>query len=269
MVELNNLAIIQARMGSSRLPGKVLKELAGKPVLWHVIHRVKRSQMIDEVVVATSFREEDLEIVKYCADRGIRVFVGSDEDVLDRYYQAARLLEPKNVVRITADCPLHDADVIDRIIEKHISEDNDYTSNTMEETFPDGLDCEVMKFSVLEEAWKKAELLSEREHVTQYILKNDQYKKGCVVSSVYLGNERWTLDTAQDYKFISKVFDELYSDNQEFGINDICFLLKQNPDIREINSTTIRNEGLLHSLANDHTILSGGDKNESYTKIIQ
>lgn len=250
------MAIIQARMGSSRLPGKVLKELAGEPVLWHVIHRVKRSKMIDEVVVATSFLEEDMEIVKYCAVMGIRIFVGSDEDVLDRYYQAARLLKPKNVVRITADCPLHDADVIDSIIEKHIREDNDYTSNTMEETFPDGLDCEVMKFSVLEEAWKMARLLSEREHVTQYIIKSNKYKKGSLVSSVNRANERWTLDTKQDYEFISRVFDELYLDNKEFGADAIYTLLEQKPEIRKMNEGIVRNEGLLHSIAHDHAILS-------------
>lgn len=253
---MNHLAVIQARMGASRLPGKVLKELAGQPVLWHVLHRVKKSRMIDEVVVATSFREEDLEIVKYCSARGIRVFVGSEEDVLDRYYQAARLLKPKNVVRITADCPLHDADVIDSIIEKHVREDNDYTSNTMEETFPDGLDCEVMKFSVLEEAWRKAELLSEREHVTQYIIKSNQYKKGSFVSPVNRGNERWTLDTSQDYEFINRIFDELYLDNPEFGADDIYALLERKPEIREINGGIIRNEGLLHSLANDYAIVS-------------
>lgn len=256
---MNNLAIIQARMGSSRLPGKVLKELAGKPVLWHVIHRVKRSQMIDEVVVATSFREEDLEIVKYCADRGIRVFVGSDEDVLDRYYQAARLLEPKNVVRITADCPLHDADVIDRIIEKHISEDNDYTSNTMEETFPDGLDCEIMKFSVLKDAWEKAVMASEREHVTQYIIKNSSYKKGSVTSPLYRGDERWTLDTGEDYKFIKDVFSKLYHVNPWFGAGDVYSLLDAEPGLRDANKGITRNEGLLKSLKNDHAVVLEGE----------
>lgn len=242
-------------MGASRLPGKVLKDLVGKPVLWHVLHRVGRSTLIDEAVVATTCEKDDLAIVKYCAALGIRVFVGSENDVLDRYYQTARLLEPDNIVRITADCPLHDAEVIDSVIDRHIKEDNDYTSNILKETFPDGLDCEIMKFSVLEEAWRKARLVSEREHVTQYIIKSNRYKKGNVISEINRADERWTLDTEQDYMFIKRIYYELYDANNEFGARDVYALLKNKPELKEINNGIVRNEGLLKSLANDHVVL--------------
>lgn len=261
MDKICNLAIIQARMGSSRLFGKVLEELAGKTVLWHVIHRVAKSKLIDEIIVATSYKKADLQIVKYCAEQGIRIFIGSEDDVLDRYYQAAKLFQPDNVIRITADCPLHDAHVIDTVIEKHIREDNDYTSNTIKETFPDGLDCEVIKFSILEEAWKKARLSSEREHVTPFII-NSNYKKGCVVNSINRGKERWTLDTDKDYEFIKTVFDELYAENPEFNADEVYALLDAKPEIRKINSDIIRNEGLLKSIENDCVAMLEETENE-------
>lgn len=250
-----NLAVIQARMGSSRLPGKIMMELEGKPVLWHVYQRVIRSSYVDEAVVATTFQKKDLEIVKYCSSEGIRVLTGSEEDVLDRYYQVAKLFKPSNVIRITADCPLHDPSVIDQVISTHIKEDNDYTSNTIEETFPDGLDCEIVKFSVLKDAWEKAVMASEREHVTQYIIKNIIYRKGSVTSSVYRGDERWTLDTEEDYKFIKNVFGKLYHVNPWFGADDVYSLLDAEPGIRDINRGITRNEGLLKSLKNDHVVI--------------
>ena len=254
-----NLAVIQARMGASRLPGKVMMELAGKTVLWHVFQRVRRSRYIDETVGATTFQREDLEIIKYCSSEGIRVFAGSGDDVLDRYYQVAKLFKPDNVIRITADCPLHDPSVIDQVVGKHIKDGNDYTSNTIEETFPDGLDCEIMKFSVLKDVWKKAVMASEREHVTQYIIKNSSYKKGSVTSQVYRGNERWTLDTEWDYAFIEKIFGRLYPVNPWFGAGDVYQLLDAEPGLRDINSGISRNEGLLKSLKNDHAVVLEGE----------
>ncbi|MFW5650226.1 MAG: cytidylyltransferase domain-containing protein [Acetivibrio ethanolgignens] len=251
---MKNLAIIQARMGASRLPGKVLKKLAGKPVLWHVITRVKTSVKIDEVVVATTFKKEDLELVKYCAHMGIRVFMGSENDVLDRFYQVAKLFEPENVVRITADCPLHDGRIIDEVIKKHEQDGNDYTSNTLEETYPDGLDCEIMKFPVLREAWKYADMQSEREHVTQYIIKKEELKKGCLRNIVNKGNQRWTLDTENDYRFITAVYDELYAKNPSFGSAEVYQLLEKKPEIALLNHDSIRNAGLLKSLREDKQV---------------
>lgn len=249
------LAIIQARMGSSRLPGKVLKELSGKPALWHVVDRAGRSRFINEIVVATTCQREDLEVVRYCADQGIRLYIGSEEDVLDRYYQAARLYKPDHIVRITADCPLHDHNVIDMIIQKHLDMDNDYTSNTLEDSFPDGLDCEVFTFPALEQAWKEAKLTSEREHVTPYIKKGDRFKKYSVKDPVDHSQYRWTLDTEKDFQFISKIFEELYEDTPEFDKDDIYALLDRCPELLMINKGVIRNEGYLKSIENDRVIV--------------
>lgn len=257
---MRNLVIIQARMGSSRLPEKVLKPLAGKPALWHVINRVQQCKLVDEVVVATTYQKSDLDIVQFCANIGVRVFAGSENDVLDRYYQVAKLFQPENVIRITADCPLQDPAIIDQVIEKHMKEQNDYTSNTLEVSYPDGLDCEVIKFSVLKDAWKNAMLASEREHVTQYIIKNNSYKKNCLINAVDKSEERWTLDTEEDYKFISKVYDELYSEENTFLSDDIYKLLERKPELQDINKGQIRNEGLLKSVQED-SVVGNGDGN--------
>jgi len=249
---VKTLAIIQARMGSSRLLNKVLMELKGKTVLERVVERVLQSQYIDDVIVATTIEKQDLAIVKLCADKDIRVFCGSETDVLDRYYQCAKLLSPDHVVRITADCPMIDVDVMDLVISTHLNNASDYSSNTLEPTYPDGLDTEIMKFSVLEEAWQKAKLMSQREHVTQYIIHNDRYSKSSIENDVDYGNERWTLDTDNDYSFIKCVYNELYDINPNFGFGDIISLLNKKPELRMINNDSKRNEGLSKSLKNDY-----------------
>ena len=163
------LAIIQARMNSTRLPGKVNFKINRIPILEHVINRVSRSKLIDEIVVATSLRKDNLPIINLCSNIGVLVYAGSEEDVLDRYYQVASILSAENIVRITADCPLHDPIVIDKIIQQHVESSADYTSNVMPATYPDGLDVEVLKINTLKVAWEKAKLKSDREHVTPYI----------------------------------------------------------------------------------------------------
>ena len=163
------LVMIQARCGSSRLPNKVLKPLAGEPALLRMIERVKQSKLIDEVMVITSINKENLPILKLCSENGIRVGVGSEDDVLDRYYQTARLLKPEYVIRLTADCPCFDAELLDMAIES-LDSDTDYLG-MMSETFADGLDLEIIRYDALEEAWSKAKHSFEREHVTQYIIR--------------------------------------------------------------------------------------------------
>lgn len=251
---IKNLVIIQARMGSTRLPGKVLKQIEGKTVLEHIINRLNACRYVDEVLVATSIEREDLAIVAECIKIGIRVFCGSEKDVLDRYYQVARLVKPHNIIRITADCPLHDVDVVDMVIKKHMEENNDYTSNTLKETFPDGLDVEIMKYEILKEAWEQANMASQREHVTQYIIHNEKYKKGSIICEKDYGEERWTLDTESDFRFISKVYSVLYEKNHLFGMRDILGLLELCPELKTINSNVERNEGLKKSILNDYII---------------
>jgi spore coat polysaccharide biosynthesis protein SpsF (cytidylyltransferase family) len=246
------LAIIQARIGSTRLPGKVLMDFEGKTVLEHVISRVQRSRMVSEVVVATTFSISDLSIVKLCSEKGVRVFCGSEDDVLDRFYQAAKLLKPENVVRITADCPLMDPDVIDKVIKKHSLEKADYTSNTLIESYPDGEDVEVFTYKALVNAWSKAELKSEREHVTPYIKKhNDMFKLVSIENEEDLSSKRWTLDNQEDFELISIVYKELYKNNNYFGMAEVLEFFKKNPELEKINNHIIRNEGYQLSLTRD------------------
>ena len=174
---MRTLAIIQARTSSTRLPRKVLLPLEDKTVIEHVIERVSMAKLIDEIVVATTIEREDINIVKLVSSLGYRVFAGSKDDVLDRFFQVAKLIKPTNIVRITSDCPLIDPKIIDLVIETHLRENADYTSNTLVETFPDGLDVEIFTFKVLYEAWRNAKLLSEREHVTPYIRNSKRFKK--------------------------------------------------------------------------------------------
>jgi len=219
-----------------------------------VVERVGRCRLIDDVLVATTVDKEDLKIVSLCANKGIRVFCGSLEDVLDRYYQAARCFKPDNVIRITSDCPLHDWKVIDMVIQQHMEMGNDYTSNTLEDTFPDGLDCEVMTFEALKQAWYNAKLASEREHVTPFIKKGEQFKKFSVTDSENHADYRWTIDTEKDYQFIKRVYDELYDKNPMFESKDVYQLLRKFPDIVDLNKGIIRNEGYMKSIINDKII---------------
>ena len=166
--------MIQARCGSSRLPNKVMKPLCGKPVLERVIERVQKSTLVDEVVVITSIDKQNLPILGLCAQLGVRVGVGSEQDVLDRYYQTAKLLQPEYVIRITADCPCFDSELLDMAI-RQMDSKTDYCG-MLSETFADGLDLEIMKFSALQKAWREASHSFEREHVTQYIVRHPDFE---------------------------------------------------------------------------------------------
>lgn len=246
------IAIIQARMGSSRLPNKVMKILEGKTIIEHVIARVQKSNLINEVFVATSINKNNIPLIKFCLSKNIRVFIGSEEDVLDRFYQLAKLIHPIHIVRITSDCPVIDTSIIDSIIKAHLVTNSDYTSNTISDTFPDGLDTEIFTFSALEKTWREAKLFSEREHVTPYIKKNpDYFSINSIISPVDYNKMRWTIDTEFDYKFLKLIFKKLYNQNNFFGINEILKLLKEEPYLEAMNSNIQRNEGYLISLKKD------------------
>lgn len=253
-LRMNNLLIIQARMGSSRLPDKVLKRICGKPMLQHILERILQSREVEHVIVATTMKDEDRQIEELCREVGIDCFRGSENDVLDRYYQAAKQYRPRNVIRITADCPLIDPELIDIIIKIHIEGNYDYTSNTLVETFPDGLDTEVFKFSALKEAWDKAELASEREHVTPYIKYKGTFKRFSVESDTDLSGQRWTVDTAADFQMIEKIYGALYIEKGVFLMKDVLEYLEENPWIETINAGIMRNEGYIKSLKNDYNV---------------
>lgn len=250
------LVLIQARCGSSRLPNKVMKKISGKTDLEWVLERVKRSKKIDEVMVITSVEKNNLPLIKLCTELNTRVFVGSEDDVLDRYYQAARLLNPEYVIRITADCPLFDWNYLDLAIEQ-LEADTDYMSE-LTESFPDGLDIEIMKFSVLEEAWQNAKMASEREHVTLYIRNHaDKYKLQnfeCPISGI--GDKRWTFDESADLELIEKIYEYFINQGKEnFVTEDILNFLRVNPALNSINAMINRNEGLSKSLKNDYELV--------------
>lgn len=249
------LVLIQARCGSSRLPNKVLKKFGEKTDLQWVVERVNRSSLIDEVMVITSIEKNNLPLIKLCAELGVRIFVGSEGDVLDRYYQAAKLINPEYVIRVTGDCPLFDWRYLDLAIQT-MEKDSDYMGE-ITESFPDGLDIEIMKFSALREAWKNAELASEREHVTLYIRNHPEKFKiqnlECPIKGI--NNKRWTLDEPDDYIFISKIYENFLKKNKiDFITEDILNFLIQNPELESINSSIGRNEGLAKSLREDKIV---------------
>lgn len=247
------LVIIQARCGSSRLPSKVLKDVEGKTALEQMLNRVSNSTKVDEVMVATTINPEDVPIVNLVSGLGYRVFAGSSGDVLDRYYQAAKLIRPDYVIRLTADCPLFDWRVLDEAIEELKEESDDLCAYT--ETFPDGEDVEIIRFSVLEEMWEKASLASEREHVSLYVKNRPEIYKlqnyECKLGN--LKSERWTLDEPEDLEVIRAVYKH-FAPRTDFSMKEIHDFLQGHPEIRELNQKYIRNEGLLKSLKEDKAV---------------
>lgn len=249
------LAIIQARTGSTRLPGKSILKILDKPMLERVIDRVSKSKLISDLIVATTINKEDLKIVKICANKGIRIYCGSEDDVLDRFYQAAKNVKPENVVRITADCPLMDYKVIDRVIKHHLNTNADYTSNVLKESFPDGEDVEIFKYDALRESALNAKLASEREHVTLYIRNNpEKYKLENVENDIDLSSKRWTVDNKEDFDFIEELYVALGRKDEFFGMEVTLDYLKNHKKLESINHHIERNQGLKKSLNEDKMI---------------
>lgn len=250
--------MIQARMGSSRLPGKVMKKVVGKPLLEHIINRLSFCNNVDKIIVITSEEVENEPIEQLCEKLNVDCFVGDEKDVLDRYYKAAKkfnLNDEDSIVRITADCPLIDPKIVDDVIKKHLEGSYDYTTNTLIRTFPDGLDCEVFTLSVLKEMWNNAKLKSEREHVTLYIKNNpENYDLGNIEQDVDWSNLRWTVDEKEDFILIKNIYECLYDEEGIFLMDDILQLFENNPDFLKINNMYGSNEGLKKSLENDEVI---------------
>lgn len=242
-------------MGSSRLPNKVMLDLCNEPVLLHVVNRTRFSKRIERIIVATSENSNNDTIREYCELKGIECVSGSENDVLDRYYKVmkyANLKDDDIVVRITADCPLIDPELIDEVIEHHIVTNSEYTSNTIEPTFPDGLDCEVIQATVLKRAWEESKLKSEREHVTLYIRNHpDLFRIESYKGTEDLSDMRWTLDEKEDYVLIKRIYGELYSNTKMFTTKEILDFLNTDPSILTINSMHTRNQGLAKSLKED------------------
>jgi spore coat polysaccharide biosynthesis protein SpsF len=246
------LAIVQARMSSRRLPAKVLADVEGAPVLMRQIERIRRSRLIDELVVATSSDATDDPLADALDAARIPIFRGALDDVLSRYATVTEHIDPQHVVRLTGDCPLADPDVIDVVIAHHLVAAADITSNTVVPTFPDGLDVEIVKASVLLAAAKEAQLAFEREHVTQFVYRRpERFRIENYALAADLSHLRWTLDEPEDLAFIRRVYHALLPKSPRFGFRDVLALLDAQPELKTINIRFERNEGLKRSLAAD------------------
>lgn len=250
-------AIIQARMGSTRFPNKMVEKIGGKPLISLVIDRVNKSKLIEKLILATTTKKDDDVLIQIAIEKNIGFFKGSENDVLDRFYNAAKYYKVDTIVRITGDCPFIDPIVIDQVIELYLESKSDYASNIKPPTFPDGLDVEVFSFISLEKAWKEAKLKSEREHVTPYIWKNDKlFKIVNLFNKKDLSNIRLTIDEKEDLVLIKEIIK--YIDIEDFTLEDIILTIENNPSMLEINNKLKRNEGYEKSLNEDKNI---GDLN--------
>ncbi|MFT8318214.1 MAG: glycosyltransferase family protein [Sporolactobacillus sp.] len=232
------MAIIQARMGSTRLPGKVLKQVLGRPLLAYQIERVNRSKWIDECMVATTDQIIDDPIVSLCQAMAIPYYRGSEDDVLKRYEEAARQAKADVVIRLTGDCPLIDSHSIDQVVAEYLLHDHalQYVSNTLNRTFPRGMDTEVFSYRALKEADEKAESKADREHVTRYIVNHPEYFTLLnVARPINASRYRLTIDTSEDYELIRKIIEALYPLKPNFTLEDVIHLLEKNPDWPLIN----------------------------------
>lgn len=226
--------IIQARMRSTRLAGKVLKKLCGKEILWHVVKRCKQSKLAQQVIVATSTDSSDDVIYKFCEKQEFQVYRGSLNNVLSRYYNAAKYYKLDIIVRVTSDCPLIDPDIIDQCVKMFLKSKSDYASNILNRNFPRGLDCEVFSFKALKIANEKAKKAEEKEHVTPYIYSSNK-NISCSVGKEYQGNFRLTVDEIDDYRLLKYIYNKFYKINSIINIKEVISYLKKNPRIANIN----------------------------------
>tara|TARA_A100001015_G_C14979463_1_gene708844 strand:+ start:1108 stop:1815 length:708 start_codon:yes stop_codon:yes gene_type:complete len=232
---MKTIAIIQARMGSTRLPGKVMMKIIGKPIIEHLIDRVSKSGYINDIVVATSNKTENQELINFLKLKGIKIFIGDEEDVLSRYYLTAKKYQAKNIVRITADCPLIDYSVIDSTIKAYFKDTVDYTSNIFPRSFPKGLDTEVFSFKSLEKAFKESNKKYDREHVTPYIRESGKFKISNFSYKKDLSHVRLTVDWKEDFILIDKIFN-IFKPNTLFNWLDIISIMDKDPNLYKINS---------------------------------
>ena len=234
------VAIIQARMGSTRLPGKVLKDLEGETVLARVVNRLRRARLISELLVATTDGPADDAIVAECRKCSAPVFRGDEGNVLDRYYRAAQLAKADVVVRVTSDCPLIDPEVTDRTIAAFLDASPDYASNTLVRTYPRGLDTEVMTQAALGRAWHAARKQYEREHVTPYILEHPElFRLLSVTADADYSAHRWTVDTPEDLEFVRAIYSR-FQNTPTFSGRDVIELLDREPQLLELNRAVMQ-----------------------------
>jgi spore coat polysaccharide biosynthesis protein SpsF len=252
-MEIKTILITQARTGSSRLPGKILKEVQEKSLLEIHIERLKKCNNVSEIIVATTTNFEDEVIYNKSIELGVNSSRGSESDVLDRFYKSVEYKNPDWIVRVTSDCPLIDPKLVDDVIAFTIKNNKDYVTNTLIENFPDGQDIEVFKYTALKKAWKNAILNSEREHVTPYIRKNSDFNGGNLFTSLNYDCQsdfskiRMTVDEIRDFELITLLINDLGTEKSWLEYTN--YIIQE--DLVKINNKIIRNEGLLKSLKND------------------
>jgi spore coat polysaccharide biosynthesis protein SpsF (cytidylyltransferase family) len=256
---MHKVAIIQARIGSSRFPKKVLAKINGKIMLQRVIEKISESKFVDQVVVATTTSVLDHEIIQYCSEHKIHWYAGSEEDVLARYYETAVKYQAHVVIRITADCPLFDATVLDQGISTFISGNFDYVTNVLPPTYPDGLDFSIFRFSVLKDAFQEASLPSEREHVVPWIWKNCDLENGTRYRAFNIrttndadksiSKMRWTVDYPEDLELVNQVYSHFQ--NKAFNWVEASQFMLDHPKLFKLNESIVRDEGYLKSLENE------------------
>lgn len=240
---MNKVIIVQARMTSTRLPGKILKEVLGKPLLEYQVERLRRVRNADKIVIATTTNNTDEPVVSLGGRLAVPVYRGPENDVLARYHGAARAYGAGLVVRVTSDCPLIDPGVIDRVIGfYHEHKDAyDYVSNTLQRTYPTGMDTEVFPFTVLDEAYREALDAAEREHVTPFIYRRpERYRIGQVIAYNDTSRHRWTVDTPEDFELVRRIIEVIYPENPAFSLYDVLNLIDRNPSWTEINAHIVQ-----------------------------
>lgn len=232
------VGMIQARMGSTRLPGKVLLRAAGKTFLEHLVERLAQAETLQDVVMLTSTETHDDPIADIAKRLGIRLFRGSELDVLDRYYQAAVHFKIDHIIRITADCPLIDPRIVDRIVKeaKTRLREFDLVTNRYPLTFPDGMDVDAIPFSSLEAAWRGASAAHQREHVIPYFWEAGMRVKNVECCPSLFQAYRWTVDYPEDAALVTEIFETLYNPKTAFSMDEILNLLKTRPELSDLNS---------------------------------
>ena len=233
------IGVIQARLGSSRLQNKVLLEINGKPMLWHIYNRLSKSKLLDQIVISTGDIKNNFAIHECALKNNIPIYVGSESDLIDRLYQTALYYNASAIVRITGDCPLVDPLLVDKLISEYLKgkQEYDVVTNCQQRSFPHGLDIEVFSFDILKKMWQDIKEPELREWFPFYITKNpNSFKILNIANHTDLSNLRWTVDYPEDYEFIKQIYKNLYKDDKVFVMNDILELLNKNKTLNAINS---------------------------------
>lgn len=233
------IGLIQARMRSTRLPSKVMLEILGKPILWHIYNRLTKCKFLDLVVVSTGEYNQNSEICDFANHSKIPIYIGSEIDLIDRLYKTAKTFDASAIVRITADCPLVDPKIVDKLAQEFVRNVNEYdiVTNCKVRTFPHGLDVEIYSIAILEKMWKEIKAPELREWFPFYINKNPHlFRIKNIENPMDLSDLRWTVDYPEDYEFITQIYKNLYKDGNTFSMQDILELLNEQPHLKQINS---------------------------------